>query len=679
MTREFLDAGLTARLLTALPPKLAKRWTEAEVSRETERTYQDLLDQLLALDFAIQDGEKTPHVLKLSREGKDSWIKFYDDWAVEQAAVEGEVAGVLRSGLALKAPPSVGPPRPSYALVKDRPGLETVAAALGGTAVVAVDVETTGLDPRADRVRLLSVATDTTEGTFCYLVDCFAADPAPLWPALANRDLVLHNAAFGPGFLAQRGFTPGGPVLDTMLLVQMLTAGTTERVNLAACCQRWLGRDLDKAEQKSDWSGELRPHRLEYAARDVEVLPPLLQVLTAKIKEAGLEQVAELERRCLPAVAWLSRHGVALDRDAWRALGEAVATEADRLRQELDEAAPPKPGELFHAWNRDSTQQGKQALALAGCAVDNTADDTLAAVAHPLASLLRRSRLARKRGSTYGADWLKHVADNGRVYPHWRQIGSRAGRMSCSEPNMQQLPRGDYRRCVTAPVGRVLVKADYSQLELRIAAKVSGDQALLDAYRKGEDLHTITARTVLGVGDVTKQDRQLAKALNFGLLYGMGAKGFRQYAKSQYSLDLTERQAAGYRNAFFKSYPGLARWHRRIGQSSDRALETRTLAGRRRREVVRFTEKLNSPVQGTGADGLKLALALLWERRDQALGAFPVLAVHDEIVVEAAADQAEAVVTWLKAAMIDAMAPLVDPVPVEVEGKVARTWEEIEP
>jgi DNA polymerase-1 len=222
--------------------------------------------------------------------------------------------------------------------------------------------------------------------------------------------------------------------------------------------------------------------------------------------------------------------------------------------------------------------------------------------------------------------------------------------------------------------GRVLVKADYSQIELRIAAKVSGDKALLDAYRRGEDLHTLTARTVLGIADVTPRHRQLAKALNFGLLYGMGARGFRLYARSEFGLVLTEDEARRYRNGFFQSYLGLAAWHRRAGQSGDRAIETRTVAGRRRLGVQRFTEKLNTPVQGTGADGLKLALALLWERRDQCPGAFPELAVHDEIVVEADADQADATAAWLKQAMTDAMAPLIDPVPVEVEIKTARTW-----
>jgi DNA polymerase-1 len=244
--------------------------------------------------------------------------------------------------------------------------------------------------------------------------------------------------------------------------------------------------------------------------------------------------------------------------------------------------------------------------------------------------------------------------------------------MSCSEPNLQQLPRGDHRHCVAAPPGRVLVKADLSQIELRIAAKVAADQAMLDAYARGEDLHVATARRVLGLVQVDPEQRRLAKALNFGLLYGMGARSFRRYAQAQYGLDLTAQDARRYHRAFFQSYPGPAAWHRRVGAGS--GTETRTLAGRRRLDVSRFKEKLNSPVQGTGADGLKRALGLLWERRGEAPGAFPVLAVHDEIVVECGAGQAGVVEAWLRQAMLDGMAPLIAPVPVTVEAKAGRTW-----
>jgi DNA polymerase I-like protein with 3'-5' exonuclease and polymerase domains len=209
----------------------------------------------------------------------------------------------------------------------------------------------------------------------------------------------------------------------------------------------------------------------------------------------------------------------------------------------------------------------------------------------------------------------------------------------------------------------------------------------------GEDIHTRTAQQVLGVAAVGKQARQLAKAVNFGLLFGMGARGFRDYAKANYGLDLSESQAADYRAAFFRAYPGLRAWHetvradvkRRFAGDPNGRFETRTLAGRRRLLKVakqkgdgtgypNVTEALNTPVQGTGADGLKLALAFLWERRHECPTAVPVLAVHDEIVVECDAGTAEAVRAWLEVAMTDAMRPLIDPVPIAVESTVGPTW-----
>src|SRR5262249_47560237 len=157
------------------------------------------------------------------------------------------------------------------------------------TDLVALDTETTGLDARADRARLLSLALDTSDGgTFSYLVDCFAVDPAPILEALAGKALVAHNAAFDLGFLARLGFTPAGAVHDTMLYSRLVYAGQdrTLKHTLAACVGRELGQALDKTAQVSDWSGPLLPGQLDYAARDVEVLRPLLDVLTKKIEAA---------------------------------------------------------------------------------------------------------------------------------------------------------------------------------------------------------------------------------------------------------------------------------------------------------------------------------------------------------------------------------------------------------
>jgi DNA polymerase-1 len=480
--------------------------------------------------------------------------------------------------------------------VSDPATLQAVAAALDNTVLVALDTETTGLDPRSDRVRLLSLAVDTIDGErFSYLLDCFAVDSAPLWEALAAKELVLHNAAFDLRFLARLGFTPAGAVHDTMLLARLLAAGTTDRCRLDDCCERYLGRTLDKAAQRSDWSsGELAADQLAYAAADVEVLVLLFHTLTEKIKAADLERVAGIDERALPAFLWLAGSGVAFDRQAWNALTREAEQAAKGLADQLDAAAPQRPGFLTRegAWDWNSPAQVKAVFGGAGINLESTDDDALAGLDHPLAALLRDYRATHKRVTTYGTDWSRHAAEDGRIYADWNQLGSVAGRTSCSSPNLQQAPRDPrYRRCFVAPPGRFLARADYSQLQLRIAA-----------------------------------------------------------------------------------YPALASWHRRAGSSQAR--ECRTLAGRRRLldERTPYTHRLNTPVQGTEADGAKLALALLWERRGQCPGAFPVLFVHDEIVVECDQSQVEAAATWLKQAMLDGMGPLIEPVPVEVEVKVARTW-----
>jgi DNA polymerase I len=558
---------------------------------------------------------------------------------------------------------------PPYQLVTEQRDLASVQWALDESGEVGLDVETTGLDPRTDRARLLSLATDRE----VFIIDAARVDVGALFDHLAEKPLILHNGAFDLAFLARLGFAPG-TAHDTMLLSQLIVAGTRDRHNLAACVQRELGEALDKDLQRSDWTGELSPSQLSYAARDVAVLPRLYRSLAGKVSEAKLDRVSEIERRCLPALVWLSGQGVPFDRDTWSALARQTEAEALALTERLDAAAGRRDGFLAEmaTWDWNSPQQAKQALAAVGCPVEDTTDEALAAVDHPLAALLREYRSASKRHTTYGQDWLQHVASDGRVYAQWVQLGSRAGRMSCRTPNMQQLPRGkEYRRCVRPSEGRVLVKADYSQIELRIAALIADERRMVEAFRSGHDLHTLTAQRVLGVKEVDRGQRQLAKAVNFGLLYGMGAKGFQVYARSHYGVSLTPEEAQAYRRAFFQAYPGLKRWHSSMPEGE---IETRTLTGRRRLAVSRFTEKLNTPVQGTGADGVKLALALLWERRGDCPGAVPVLAIHDEIVVECEAGQAEVASAWLRQAMLDAMAPLIDPVPVEVEVKVAPTW-----
>jgi DNA polymerase-1 len=266
---------------------------------------------------------------------------------------------------------------------------------------------------------------------------------------------------------------------------------------------------------------------------------------------------------------------------------------------------------------------------------------------------------------------------------HLRLLAAATGRMACDHPNLQNIPRsGPLRSYIRASEGRVFVTADYSQIELRIAAKISGDTEMLNAYAQGRDLHTLTAQSLTGREDVSKDERKLAKAVNFGLLYGMGTQGLQSYAQRNYGVEMSFEEAALYRRRFFETYPGLKRWHddeRRTWQRGD--AETRTLTGRRRLDVERLTDRLNAPVQGAAADGLKLALALLWERRGECPRALPILDCHDEVVVECDIEQAADVEAWLKKAMVEGMDTVMNctdevDVPVEVEARMATSWGE---
>jgi DNA polymerase-1 len=477
-------------------------------------------------------------------------------------------------------------------VVQSPEGVAELVSHLRGAGRVGLDIETTGLSHARDRARLLSLATST--GMF--LVDLFRVDDSLLWPALAAVEVVGHNLGFDLPFLMRLGFVPGR-VRDTMLASQVLHAGNRNiGHSLKELAHRHLGVTLNKEMQTADWSGPLSPAHIEYAALDAELPLALWDRLGAELASANLTATADTEMATLPAVAWAAVRGVGFDRVAWEALAVETEAAAACLRSELD-AAAPNPANLFGVTNWNSPEEVKTAFRALGLELDSTDDDALAGVAHPAAELLREYRVAAKLSGTYGREWLRHVAPDGRVYATWRQIGAGAsGRMSCKEPNLQQLPRdARFRRCFAAPAGRVLVKADYSQVELRIAAKLAGDERMLDAYHRGEDLHTNTARAVLGKQEVTKADRQLAKSLAFGLLYGMGAKSLAVYASSNFGVALTETEATRHRETFFRTYPGLRAWHQAVPNGT---VQTRTLAGRRRVGVTAFTEKLNTPVQG---------------------------------------------------------------------------------
>jgi DNA polymerase-1 len=220
----------------------------------------------------------------------------------------------------------------------------------------------------------------------------------------------------------------------------------------------------------------------------------------------------------------------------------------------------------------------------------------------------------------------------------------------------------------------VLIRADYSQIELRVAAAVSGDAAMIAAFQRQEDLHDQTARRFTGFCPPTRAQREMAKVINFGVLYGMGAKALAGYARSAFGVEISVADAERLRRTVLDAHPGLAAWQR--ATLEDRAEETRTLIGRRRlyRPDDSPAARVSSIIQGTVADALKIALGLMWLRRHECPGARPIMAIHDEIVVEAPARIGIEAAAWVNLCMHEAMRCMLGVVPVAVSVTLGSAW-----
>jgi DNA polymerase-1 len=581
-------------------------------------------------------------------------------------------------------------------------GVADLSRRLEGADRVAVDIETTGLDPVADRLRLLSLALP--DGTVA-VIDLFAfSAPTAALELLRGRleqvELVGHNLAFDLPFLGRLGLRPERPPFDTLLASQLLHAGEVEDSgqplphDLAAVLKRELNVTLDKTQQESDWSGILTSAQMAYAVEDVRHLLPLSARLRRKLEAARLLSVAAVEMQAL--LTLVSARPIRLDVAAWTALTERAEAEAERLAEEMNRliaTAVPAEVTLFPelslpAVSWDSPTAVKRAFASFGITLPDTRDKTLAGIEHPLADLLRRYRHERKRVSAFGLSWLREYVKDGCVAPQWRLLGAESGRMSCVQPNLQQIPReAEYRRCFIAREGHRFIKADYSQIELRLAAKVALEKRMIEAFAQRIDLHALTASRLLDkpLSQVSKGDRQLAKAVNFGLLYGMAPRSLREYARANYGVELSEAEAKQAHRNFFVTYPALQAWHERLIAELEQCgpegvYEARTLFGRwrflRAYKAGRpnLTEVANFQVQGLAADGLKRALALMWQRREECPEAVPVLFVHDEVVIEVPEGRAEAAREWLIGCLKDGMQPLAEEVPIEVEAVIATSW-----
>lgn len=530
-----------------------------------------------------------------------------------------------------------------------------------------------GLNPHQARIRLMQLAVKNHP---VIVVDLDAFDSVnelePLkWLLMSDSVKVFHNANFDIKMLWSSGFNVNGQIFDTMLAARLLSP--SGRVTLAEIARTYLDISLPKGEQTSDWSRDLTDSQLLYAVHDVRILLRLRERLKSRLADEALTEVAKIEFDCVRATAEMEYSGMKLDTDQINRYRRRV----EARQRELQTILYGYLGEL----NLASPTQLKTALTNIGVEVESTSRRALHFLvdSHPCISTL----LAYKKLSTLITSFFNPVpratsAHTGRVHANYWQLGAATGRFSCSGPNFQQVPRDmEVRRCFTAETGRKLIIADYSQIELRVAAAISADAKMIEAYRNGEDLHRLTASLVQNISPahVTQEQRNAAKAINFGLIYGMGPKGLMYSAKANYGVEMSLAEAEKFKRRYFEAYSGIRDWHRKSSCELRYAHKQRTLCGRRFvwREPPSFTVYVNRQVQGTAADIAKIALGRL-PFSLKGTQAKIIAMIHDEIIIEVPEAGAHDAAAILQRTMETAGNEVLKTVPVVAEARIADNW-----
>ena len=586
-----------------------------------------------------------------------------------------------------------------YQLITNGEELRRATGELFNRQAIGLNTETTELDPYLGRLRLVQLAS--ADQVYIVDVNAFrdgdfskseALEPLRQLLAAPRPIKIAHNAKFDAKFIKHNFGVDLGGLFDTLLASQIVSAGDIEeRHGLNAIAARYLNEEVDKTERLSNWEFELSEAQLQYAARDAAVLLPLRDKLIERIKSLDLIRCAQLEFECVMPVVDIELTGFYVNKERWLEQLAIVETNraetANQLQEMLGEGVAQASlfGPARANINLDSQMQVTDALTRLGIPLpDSTRNWKLQPLAaqYPVVAKLLEYRTMQKALTSYGQNMLEFInPKTGRLHADFRQIGAPTGRFACTNPNIQQVPHApEYRRCFMGyPASRRLVIADYSQIELRILAEFSGDQGFIDAFNSGADLHRVTAAQVFNVAQdqVTKEQRDFAKRLNFGVVYGIGAQRFSMMT----GLSVTE--AENVLRRYFATYRGLDTYLRDSANRAVNEKQARTASGRlvkfnfdaSDRQQVSMTQRngKNAPIQGTSADILKRALRILNdELRDSS--ARIVNIIHDEIVVEVDESESEDVARKVERAMCVAGEEYVTTVPVKVEYQIASEW-----
>ena len=500
-----------------------------------------------------------------------------------------------------------------------------------------VDIETGGLNPWRDPVAVVSIYGPRSG--VCSILHVRGSIPLPIIELLSRPGVThtKHNGtAFDDLFLATNGVDVFKPRLrDTLIseLVAIKAARRDTRVSLQSSVKRRTGVQLNKSIDHRTWmQPTLTEEQLSYAGGDVLHLPALYAEQRASVKGTKQDRAMNIEEALIPAVIRTTLNGLPFSSRAHALYTSRLAVERDEAEDALVQA--------FGPINLRSAKQVKEALAEYGVVVRDTAHDTLVEIsemggrAGEVVDLILNFKEPDQRLKMYSEEWVgKHVVDDW-IHPRIWQCGTDTGRMSNSDPNLQQVPKDAARKIVEAPEGYCILSADYSQIEIRVAAYYARDSAMVEALN-AEDLHTAVAAMIFGklAEEISPDERKLAKAAVFTLLFGGGAGRLYDYARHNGSA-ITEQGARLLVKQFFLRFPGLAamrsKAYARAESHSPLPLDLptglrRTLVG----ETLKGTTILNTMVQGAAAAGLKYAVI---EAHKAGLTKYTGAFVHDEIV-----------------------------------------------
>ena len=598
-----------------------------------------------------------------------------------------------------------------YGLCLTEESLRALVKQIKETGKVSVDTETTSENP--SKAALVGISFSCEEGRAYYVPIAHAYPGAPRQLAWTEaREILRHvledeliakigqNIKYDAEVLRRHGVELQGIFFDTMIASYVINPGLRQH-NLDYLAQHYLNHRMvsyhevvGKGKDARNFSEVTLEKAMEYSCEDADITLRLTSVLDKKLRSDKNEELFyDLEMKLLPVLMDMEMAGIRIDTRFFEEMSARLAGQLKDMEREIhDEAgmvfninSPQQLGEVL--FDKLQLPVQKKTTKTKRYSTDVKVLKKLCAFPHKIPRLVLRYRTLAKLKSTYLDAMVRMVEPStGRLHTSYNQTVAATGRLSSSSPNLQNIPvRGEegreIRKGFMAEEGHFLVSADYSQVELRVFAHYSGDEAFIEAFKQHEDIHTRTAAEILGVERqaVTPEMRRIAKAINFGIIYGMGP----QKLSEELGIDL--KTAKNYIASYYERYQGVARYRDEMIETARKEGFVTTLFNRRRylpdiqhsNRIIRAEAErmaINTPIQGTAADLIKKAMITIHQRlNQQGYRSKMLLQVHDELVFEVPEEELDTVIPIIKAEM-EGVYPL--RVPLKVDVSKGRNWDE---